>query len=517
MVQSNLPTKKVLAFTLLAMTLMSSSAFANVYKWRDSTGRTQYSDTPPATSYSIVKRSELINALQSKDLCTVPSSKPNLNAQSKLPKLSANFDFTVLGGSPGPSLGSSPGLSLGSSPGLSLGSSLGLSLGGSPSRSVPTIPKIPATIASITKFVSSHAMPAVISPAAASPVVKPVSKPEVSPTSTPVAIIPAPTTVAINLPPNIVQTALMPAVDISKNMAPAIGFSVLRLQSTTEKPSAPADGAFRIPCSVSHMSNDDPIVYPNQPGASHSHTFFGNTSTNSKSDLMNLIATGNSTCNGGIMNKSAYWVPSMIDTVTHAPIAPDGALIYYKSGDIGYIGPEPIVAPPTGLRMIAGNSKATPADAATIPGHFTCKTPTGTTPWSKTIPNCNVGDVLTMEINYPQCWDGINLDSPDHKAHMADRIYLSNTSIVQTCPADHPIKIPAIAINVNYTITKANQAANWRLASDNYASTTAGGYSAHADYVVGWDKTLLPSIVKNCITSRLDCHAHLTGDGRQMY
>ena len=488
MSKPNFPTKKVLVFTLLAIALASNSVFANVYKWRDSTGRTQYSDTPPATSYSIVKRSELINALQSKDVCTIPNTK------SKLRQLSSNFDVKVLGGSPKPAVTVFNQV-------ITVGSTA----------------KISATIASITKFVASNAMPTIISPAAASPVAKPAPTPVARPTPTPVATTPAPTTVAINLPPNIVQTALMPAVDISKNVIPAIGFSVLRLEPTTEQPSTPADGAFRIACGVSHMANDDPIVFPNQPGASHLHTFFGNTSTSAKSDLMNLNAYGNSTCNGGIMNKSGYWVPTMIDTVTHAPVIPDNALIYYKSGDIGYVGPEPITTPPKGLRMIAGNSKATPADDASVSRHFTCYAPDGSSSQSKTIPNCPVGGKITYHIDFPQCWDGVNLDSPDHKSHMAERVYLSNTSIVQTCPADHPVKIPAIAINVDYTITRANQAAAWRLASDNYASTTAGGYSAHADWVNGWDETLLTGIIKNCIKSRLDCHAHLTGDGRKMY
>ena len=497
MQKSNLPTKKVIALALMAMALVSSSVFANVYKWRDSRGRTQYSDTIPATNYSIVKRSELVNALQSKDVCTLPSAKPNLIAQSKLSKLSANFDFKV-DASPKPSASTSF----------------------SKTRLVSTVgsvAKASATISSITKFVASHAMPTIISPAAASPVVKPVTKPAANSTSIPIATSPAPTIVATNLPPKIVQAALMPAVDISKNMTPAIGFNDLRLEPTTEMPASPADGAFRIGCAVSHMSNDDPIVYPNQPGAAHHHTFFGNTSTNANSDVGNIRASGNSTCNGGIMNKSAYWIPSVIDTATGVPIQPMDMLVYYKSGDLGYVSNEPVTQPPKGLRMIAGNAKATPLDDATVPGHFTCNTPTGSTKWSKTIPNCNVGDSMTYHIDFPQCWDGKNLDSPDHKSHMAAREFISHTSIEMRCPASHPFRIPAIALNINFSNTKANQMLKWRLASDNYATTTAGGYSAHADWVNGWDETLFATVIKDCIQSRLDCHAHLAGGGKKMY
>ena len=61
------------------------------------------------------------------------------------------------------------------------------------------------------------------------------------------------------------QTGFMPSVDISKNMQPVVGYSDLRIQATNEQANAGGDeGAFRIECAVSHMSNDDPIVYPNQ-------------------------------------------------------------------------------------------------------------------------------------------------------------------------------------------------------------------------------------------------------------
>ena len=494
MQKSNLPTKKVIALTLMAMTLVSSSVFANVYKWRDSRGRTQYSDTIPATNYSIVKRSELVNALQSKDVCTLPSAKPNAIAQSKLSKLSANFDFKI-GASPKPSASFSKTRRV---------------------STVGSVAKASATISSITKFVASHAMPTIISPAAASPVVKPVTKPAANSTSIPIATSPAPTIVATNLPPKIVQAALMPAVDISKNMIPAIGFNTLRLEPTTQQRDSPADGAFRISCGVSHMSNDDPIVFPNQQGAAHHHTFIGNTSINATSDLYNLHANGNSTCQGGIMNKSAYWVPSMIDTATHAPIQPIDVLIYYKSGDANYPSNEPVIQPPKGLRMIVGNSKGTPADEATTPGHFICENSTLGNKWSTTIPNCNAGENLLFHIDFKQCWDGKNLDSPDHKSHMSDRVGVPGTNRA-ICPADHPVRIPLIGYNIHYSNPVKDAMKNWRLASDNYPSSMPGGYSAHADWVNGWDEQLFARVIADCIQARLDCHATMAGKDVKMY
>ena len=495
MQKSNLPTKIVIALTLVAITLVSSSVFANVYKWRDSSGRAQYSDTPPPTSYSIVKGSELVNALQSKDVCTVPGAKPNLITQSKWRKLSANFDF-IVGGSP--------------NPGPSMYTINRVTTIGS-------IAKTSATIASITKYVASNAIPTIISPVAASPLVKLVSKPALSSTPTPVATSaaiatnPAPNNVAINLPPNIVKVALMPAVDISKNMTPAIGSTIVKIEPTSDFGALGGEGAFRMPCKVSHMSNDDPIVYPNQKGAAHHHTFFGNTSLNYVSDLNNLRLTGNSTCSGGIANRSAYWMPSMIDTATNTPIVPSDAIFYYKTGYGGV--PTNLISPvPKGLRMITGNSKGN--SATTGKGMFACRFAAGgSTDWTNNIQNCNVGDMLLFTIVFPQCWDGKNLDSPDHKSHMAD----PDGATSNHCPITHPIAIPSISFNAHFLITKADEGLHLRLSSDNYATSSPGGYSAHADYVNGWDENIMAGWIKNCINASKDCHGHLLGDGRALY
>ena len=523
MQKPNLPTNKVIALILVAMTLVSSSVFANVYKWRDSRGVTQYSDTLPTTSYSTVKGSELVNALQSKDVCALPSAKLNANNQSKkLSNLSTNFDFRV-GGSPkiAPNLlnytpESNTGIQIGNTGNIGNIGNIGnhFSKTGNQLNNAGSNVKIPVTIAKITKFVASHAMPTIISSAATIPVVKHESKLTVSSMPTSATSSPVLTPVSLNFPHGIIQAALMPAVDISKNMIPAIGFNTLRLAPTTEQRGSPADGAFRIVCAMSHMSNDDPLVFPNQPGAAHHHTFFGNTSTNAKSDLMNLQGSGNSTCNGGIMNKSAYWIPSMIDTATGTPLKSDNVLIYYKSGDSNYPSDEPVIQPPKGLRMITGNSKGTQADELTTAGHYICET-TGKK-WSATIPNCPAGDNLLFSISFLQCWDGKNLDSPDHKSHMAERVGVPGTDHA-VCPVDHPVRIPQITINVHYKNTVKDAMKNWRLSSDNYPTTIAGGLSAHADWVNGWDEKLFARVIAECIQARLDCHATMVGKDIKMY
>src|SRR5881396_1703219 len=54
-------------------------------------------------------------------------------------------------------------------------------------------------------------------------------------------------------------------------------------------------GRFTTDCAFSHRLPDDPIVKPALPGASHSHDFFGNATTNAFSTYDSLRA-GSTTC-----------------------------------------------------------------------------------------------------------------------------------------------------------------------------------------------------------------------------
>ena len=108
-----------------------------------------------------------------------------------------------------------------------------------------------------------------------------------------------------------------------------------------------------------------------------------------------------------------------------------------------------------------------------------------------------------------------NLDSPDHKSHTSHLV--NAPGVPASCPATHPVMIPEITLNLNYKITVTNQSANWRLASDNYATTLLGGYSTHADWVNGWDEKTMQGIVNNCLNKNLDGHAHLLCDGRTFF
>ena len=285
------------------------------------------------------------------------------------------------------------------------------------------------------------------------------------------------------------------------------GLGVDKLQPTTELPVPEDDGAFRTVCQYSHMAYDDPIVFPNQPGKSHLHAFFGNHGANAYSTAKSIASTGNSTCKGGTINRTAYWVPAMIDTRNGAPVKPSDSNFYYKSGD-KRIKPSSIHPMPQGLRMIAGDPKNTSPSG---PFWYNCKNGSNV----MEIPNCGVGVELYQNVSFPQCWDGVNLDSPDHKSHMAYPI-VNNAAGTVLCPADHPVMLPQVTFRIIYTITEANAPTHWRLSSDTYDRKLPAGYSSHGDWFNGWKSDISDTWAKKCIDASVDCHSHLLGDGRKM-
>ena len=304
------------------------------------------------------------------------------------------------------------------------------------------------------------------------------------------------------------STGQMPAIDLTKIPTPWVAYDTARIGTNTFPTPKSDIGAFRTECGLAKLSFDDPIVLPGQIGKSHLHTFFGNTGTDGNSTHDSLRTTGHSTCQGGTANRTAYWVPTMIDTRTGAPVLPAGLGVYYKSGY--ELPPNVIHAIPAGLRMITGNSAAkTPGSAGY---RFVCSGGPNNEndKYGTTMGDCDVGASLVQQLNFPQCWDGVNLDSPDHRSHMASP---SNGA----CPASHPVAIPAISFNVAYVVTEAHQMQYWRLSSDNYDPTLPGGYSSHGDWFNGWDPDISDTWGADCVVAIRDCHSDLLGDGRSLY
>jgi len=98
---------------------------------------------------------------------------------------------------------------------------------------------------------------------------------------------------------------------------------------------------------------------------------------------------------------------------------------------------------------------------------------------------------IRTNIHFPTCWDGKNLDSPNHKDHVAYPTTGPATflSLGGSCPASHPVRIPQLMLEVVWDTTKFNDKSTWPsgVKQPFYLSTGDNtGFGQHADYVFGW-------------------------------
>jgi hypothetical protein len=241
---------------------------------------------------------------------------------------------------------------------------------------------------------------------------------------------------------------------------------------------------FQANCAVSRSNlPDDPIVFPNMPGASHSHTFMGNTTTNAATTLASLQAGGTSCIAPG--DKSGYWMPTLLNG--DAAVQPVGRqVIYYKSGVIDYRSVRPF---PPGLRYVVGSPAATLDEFRNSPGAvegWEC----GDSSFNWDFPaNCPAGTQLNVRFQSPSCWDGLYLDTPDHKSHMA-------YPVLGICPNDHPVAVPMIEFKMAFPVS--GNMAGVHLSSGR-------GYSFHYDVFNAWDPPTLAALVTHCINGGLQC------------
>jgi hypothetical protein len=223
-------------------------------------------------------------------------------------------------------------------------------------------------------------------------------------------------------------------------------------------------GYFAIACGFSHRNQDDPIVFFRQPGRSHDHTFFGNTSTSANSTPASLRAAGETTCRLD-EDTAAYWAPTLF--VGGNAVRPRGAIAYYLRRTI-----EPVQAFPANLKVVAGNAAARSAQSTRVT-FWTC----GGRTISSDIPTCARSN-LRLQVNFPNCWNGRQLDSADHRSHLA----YSNDGV---CPASHPVEVPTLTLVVYYGVAGGSQA----------ELSSGGDFSGHADFVNAWDQDTLVRLV----------------------
>jgi hypothetical protein len=237
-------------------------------------------------------------------------------------------------------------------------------------------------------------------------------------------------------------------------------------------------------CFVTKRAPDDPIVFPGQPGKSHDHTFSGSLAINPSSTANELLRSPTNCTNSG--DKSSYWMPTLL--VNGKPRLPYQVRAYYRAGTRDTTQLHTI---PFGLKMLAGNAMATSPQSAGIAG-FQCRIEgKGATVSKQSLPpQCGSTALLEMSVVFPNCWDGKNLDSADHRSHMS---YASGSK----CDAAHPVQLPQLTLAERFT--PGTTSGTITLSSMNSPLTL------HADFFNAWDPRSLDALMKYCIFAHVFC------------
>ncbi|WP_329280204.1 DUF1996 domain-containing protein [Streptomyces sp. NBC_01451] len=190
-------------------------------------------------------------------------------------------------------------------------------------------------------------------------------------------------------------------------------------------------GAFTSRCGVNkqgqHNSDNDIVAPGVSNGAHHVHDYVGNRKVDFNSTNESLSAQGTSCTNG---DQSAYYWPVLRDTTRQGPDAGalgggaegnKGAILVPATVTITYQGSPTgkVVAMPRFLRIITGDAKAFTNGTKNANAHWSCTGFENKVQLTDKYPICPSGSKVVRSFAFQSCWDGRNIDSADHRSHVA--------------------------------------------------------------------------------------------------
>lgn len=288
-------------------------------------------------------------------------------------------------------------------------------------------------------------------------------------------------------------------------------------------PSAKPDvvGAFRFIMHDAGVNSDDAVV--GLCGTSHLHQYYGRKGwdcTKTYESMRASVGSPGNDFNGQLaVNGSGYWMPAMLDGQGNV-VKPAFVSGYYKRrpasdpkcGGLGTVfgAVGKCVGVPNGIRMIGGYNVVKGVLDDPQSQWFNCQGPTARpghyANLTIALANCPVGqgNLVGAVIEMYDCWDGKNLDTPDHRAHMAHQRYDPNSG-QPSCDAAHPYVIPQLTLGAWFPAT-----AGAHFSSD---MDKTPGTTFHADYFENWDPTVKAMWTDHCINLMLNCSAGDLGNG----
>ncbi|EAT76517.2 hypothetical protein SNOG_16145 [Parastagonospora nodorum SN15] len=225
----------------------------------------------------------------------------------------------------------------------------------------------------------------------------------------------------------------------------------------------------RFQCSQLVIDRIDPLVNPGLIPSPHLHQIVGGNSFNAtlSHDLPSV-----STCTSCTFAEdfSNYWTAVMyfrarngtykrVPQFTSEGLAGKGGITVYYIPDAE--NKTNVTAFKKGFRMLAGDAGATTTGSARkvchrcMPEGADAITLNCAAPDSEAFPTGMCGGGIRSVITFPTCWDGVNLDSPDHRSHMAYSAGVVGNDVGPTgkCPASHPVVVPQVMYEVMWDVS----------------------------------------------------------------
>lgn len=141
-----------------------------------------------------------------------------------------------------------------------------------------------------------------------------------------------------------------------------------------------------------------------------------------------------------------------------------GMTVYYmQDGLANFQQTSKVTAFKTGFRMLIGDAAYRTREEASRFRQitYTCLQDLYTRyPETMDFPKEPCPGGIMSNVRFPTCWDGKNLDSPDHMSHMS---YPESGTFESggPCPASHPVRVPQLMYEVIWDTSKFNDPELW--------------------------------------------------------
>ncbi|MGW0291793.1 DUF1996 domain-containing protein [Streptomyces tuirus] len=279
-------------------------------------------------------------------------------------------------------------------------------------------------------------------------------------------------------------------------------------------------GSFATSCGVNEnglFNSDNIIAAPGVTnGAHHFHDYVGNQSNNAFASDQDL-AKAETSCDDQGDKSSYYWPVVRLQNGTQEQDAQKpgggiegnaGEIVTPKQVTLTFVGNprEKVTSMPRLLRIITGDAKSFVNGPANANASWSC-TGFEDRQLKDKYPLCPQGSDVVRTFKFQSCWDGRNIDSANHRTHVAFADAAGN------CPSGFR-PIPQLVQRIVYDIDAPSLQDGGRttplFAVDSFPEQLHKPVTDHGDFINIFDEDLMKEMV-DCINDGRKCGAGADG------